>query len=60
MATIKVRSSSGKITEYKKPDHCPISDDVWSTPLGYCWGFATNQDNGDKTCTCSSSECYML
>lgn len=54
MSTIKVKLKDGTITEYIKPDHCPISDDDWISPLGYCWYFATCQDDGEQSCTNSN------
>jgi hypothetical protein len=51
MASIKVKLKDGTIAEYIKPEHCPISDEEWQHPLGYCWGFATRQDAGEPQCT---------
>jgi hypothetical protein len=59
MVSIKVRLSDGTIAEYVKPKHCPISDKEWQHPLGYCWGFATNQDEGLLQCTEPNEGCYI-
>jgi len=51
MAQITVKLSDGSEATYIKPDHCLISDTMWQTPLGYCWAFASRQDDGEEQCT---------
>ena len=60
MAKIKVKLKDGTCTSYTKPDHCPIPDEEWCTAMGYCWGFALDQDEGRETCKAPSEDCYNL
>lgn len=59
MASIKVKLKNGEIAEYIKPEHCPIPDNVWETPLGYCWAFALRQDEGaEPKCPGKEDACW--
>jgi hypothetical protein len=61
MATIKLKREDGTIAEYTKPSHCPIPDEIWCSPLGYCWSFAYDIDEGKETCTEPTGEgCYII
>jgi hypothetical protein len=50
MASITVKLKDGTIATYVKPSHCLISDEDWEHSLGYCWGFASRQDEGIPQC----------
>ncbi len=59
MSSIKIKDKDGRVSEYVKPEHCPISSEDWAHPFGYCWGFAQNQDNGiNPACEKPKPDCY--
>jgi hypothetical protein len=60
MVSIKVKLPNGTIVEYVKPAHCPIPDEEWKHPLGYCWAFATRQDEGESQCTEPKEDCFDI
>ena len=46
-ASITLKNGDAIVT-YVRPDKCPMPKELWEHVLGYCWGFATEQDKGKE------------
>jgi len=57
MNIIQVKLQDGTITEYEQPACCMLTEEEWTHPLGYCWGFAIAQDEG-KDFNCNGCDRY--
>ena len=34
--------------KYKKPDQCPMPEEIWNDGISYCWGYACRVDEGKE------------